>query len=117
MQKINTKELSVTYSPDNDMTSKSLSDAKITDILNKSKLETTNVSIDIIKKNMETTLNGLLDVFECEQLENRKFYMDEIEVSLNVGCEGSVSILSAISGQSNLQSGIVVKLKRRPENN
>lgn len=117
MRKTNTKELSVVYFTDGTITSKQFSDSKITDILNKSKLEMASVSTDIVKENMVKTLDGLLDEFDCEQLENRKFYMDEIEVSLHVGCEGTVSILSAVSGQADVQSSIVVKLKRRPEKN
>lgn len=117
MKEKSSKTLSVMYLTDCEIMSKSLSDSKITDILNKSKVEVTNVSIDVVKENMLKTLGGLLDTFECEELEDRKFCIDEIEVSLNVGCEGTVSILSAVSGQANVQSGIVVKLKRKSEKN
>ena len=105
-------ELPVAYFVDSDLKTRSIIDSKLTDILNKSRLEVANVSIDVIKENMVKTLDGVIEIFENEQLENRGFCVDEIEVALNVGCEGSVSILSTISGQANMQSSIVVKLKR-----
>ncbi len=110
---MNTKELSVAYFVDNEVKAKSIFDSKITDILNKSRLEVANVSIDVIKENMAKTLEGVMEMFENEQLENRSFCIDEIEVALNVGCEGTVSVLSTVSGQANMQSSIIVKLKRR----
>lgn len=117
MKELSSKELSVAYFVDNGIKSKSLSDSKITDIIKRSNLEVTNVSVDVVRENLVKTLDSLLDVFECEQLDGRKFYTDEIEIALNVGYEGTVSILSAVSGQANVQSSIVVKLKRRAEKN
>ena len=38
---------------------------------------------------------------------------DEIEIALNVGLEGEVSILSVASGSANTQSSVVVKLKKK----
>ena len=112
MRSMKSKELSVVYLVDNEVKTKSIIDSKMTDILNKSKLEVTNVSIDVIKENMVKTLDGVMEIFENEQFENRCFGIDEIEIALNVGCEGTVSVLSTVSGQANMQSSIVVKLKR-----
>lgn len=105
-------ELPIAYLTDSDLKTKSIMDSKITDILNRSRLEVANVSIDVVKENMVKTLDGIIEIFENEQLENRGFCVDEIEVALTVGCEGTVSVLSAVSGQASMQSSIVVKLKR-----
>ena len=105
-------ELPIAYFTDSDLKTKSIMDSKMTDILNRSRLEVANVSIDVVKANMVKTLDGIIEIFENEQLENRGFCVDEIEVALNVGCEGTVSVLSTVSGQASMQSSIVVKLKR-----
>ena len=80
--------------------------------LKNDKSQVTAIAIDVIKDNMVKTLDGLMKVFESAEFDNRDFLVDEIEVSLLVGNEGSVHILS-VSGQANVQSSIVVKLKNR----
>lgn len=109
----NRKELSVTCPVETINGTKSINDSKITDIINKAKTEIVNTSVEVIKTNMVKTVDGILDVFESDELDNRCFFVDEIEVALNISREGSVSILSTISSQANVQSSVVIKFKRR----
>ena len=64
-----------------------------------------------IDENIKNVLRSLTKVFE--DIENDKYFIDEIEVTLNVGAQGEVSILSTVSGSVNLNSGIKVLIKRK----
>ena len=98
-----------------DNTSKSLGGGhSLTDII-KPVRQTTNVNVETVKANMAQTISKLLEIFEMKELESEHFEVDEIEVALTVGGEGSVSILSAVSAQVNTQSSIVVKVKRKKD--
>lgn len=110
---MSTSELLITYFSNNEIKTKSIMDSSIADMLNKSNFKTTKVNMDIVKNNMIETVGSIMEIFENERLNNQNFSIDEIEVTLNIGCEGSVSILSTVSGQTNMQSGITLKLKRK----
>jgi len=77
----------------------------------KSKLSRCSVDSHVIKENVKKVLSGLTEVFET--VDNEKYHVDEIEVTLQVGSQGEVSILSTVSGSVNLSSGIKVTIKRK----
>ena len=77
----------------------------------KSKLSRCRVDYHVINENVKNVLSGLAEVFET--IDNEKYHVDEIEVTLQVGSQGEVSILSTVSGSINLSSGIKVTIKRK----
>lgn len=109
----NSKFLYISYISGYQSDTKTISGTKITDVISKSKVELASVSVDIIKENMTKAIIGVLDIFESNDFDNRLFNIDEIEVTFSIGIEGSVSLLSSVSGGANTQSGIVVKFKRK----
>lgn len=111
------KELSIMYFTEEGLHSMGMTQSKITDILKKSQVEVTNVDVKTVKDNMIKTLDGILDIFENEVSNDSDFEVDEIEVGLVIGCGGSVSILSTVSGEANTQASITVRLKRKDKKN
>ena len=77
----------------------------------KGKLSHCFVDYHVVKDNIKKVLCGLTEVFET--IDDEKYHVDEIEVTLQVGSQGEVSILSTVSGSVNLSSGIKVTIKRK----
>ncbi len=67
---------------------------------------------DILYKNIEDVLKKVTKIFEQPSIEKSKFEIDEIELSLNIGADGKVSII-AIEGNASMNTSIKIKLKRK----
>lgn len=95
--------------------SRGLSGGKITDILSQAHVAATRVSVEVIRQNMRETLHGVMRLFDDEDFGSQSYQIDEVQVSLAIGVEGQVSVMSSVSGAANTNSGVVVRLKRREE--
>lgn len=87
---------------------------KLTDVLNETNLKIEKVNTEIIKANMISTINNLIETFQSPDINSNEYIVEEIDISLNIGIDGSVSIVSFQSGL-NLSSGITIKLKRNTD--
>lgn len=67
---------------------------------------------DVLLKNIDDALEKVTKVFEKVSNATSKFEIDEIELGLNIGADGKVSVV-ALEGTASLNTSIKVKLKRK----
>ena len=68
--------------------------------------------VDLVKDNMTKVVNNFLDAVEEDSYKSSSFSLDEIELSLSIGADGSVSIISSTVGV-NVQTSVVLKFKKK----
>lgn len=89
----------IAYSTEITDMSKSLSgDHRILDIVNNAAVKIEKVNGELVRKNIIATINNLVDAFEGNDIRASSYYVDEIEVSLDIGLDGTVSIVSLSGG-------------------
>lgn len=67
---------------------------------------------DTLQKNMQEAIERITDVLEKLSVEKSKFEIDEIELGLNIGADGKVSVI-ALEGTASMNTSVKVKLKRK----
>lgn len=66
---------------------------------------------DVLTNNIKQTVKKIGDIFNSDDSVLKKYEVDEIEFSLNVGIDGNVSIIAAEAAAS-MGTSIRIKLKR-----
>ena len=67
---------------------------------------------DVLYKNMEDVFDKVSKIFEQPAMQKSNFEIDEIELGLNIGADGKVSIV-ALEANASMNTSIKVKLKRK----
>lgn len=82
--------------------------------LNRASRRTTEVDSEQLKEQFDNFLKAIDSLFDVPvSSRSDGLMLDEIELSLSVGSEGKISILSSVSGGISANSGIKIKLKRK----
>lgn len=67
---------------------------------------------DVLYENLKQIIQKIMDVFEKLPMENSEFEVNEVELGLNIGTDGKVSVV-AIEGAASANTSIKIKLKRK----
>jgi len=86
---------------------------QLSEIASKHATKIVNVSTSTIKSGIKHVLENLSSTLDDIQLEMNNYDIDEVEVNLNIGLGGEVSILSICSVDANIASSITIKMKRK----
>ena len=72
-----------------------------------------NFDYEAITNNIKDIVLKMASIMEDSYLEKTNCEVDEIEFSIAINAEGTISILSTVSANASANTGIVIKLKKK----
>ena len=84
----------------------------ISNIISSGTTKVVNVQTDAVKNGLLNILSSMSEVLDEAHFSNDIYEVDELEINLNIGLNGEVSIIS-VSENTNVSSGIKIKIQRK----
>ncbi len=84
----------------------------ISNIISHGATKIVNVQTDVVKKGLLNVLSSMSEVLDETHFTNDVYEIDELEINLNIGSNGEISIIS-VSENTNFSSSIKVKIQRK----
>jgi hypothetical protein len=83
--------------------------------LNKLAANIVNIKVptQTIKDSMQNTILSIVDIIDSQKLNEMSYDIDEVELGINIGIDGNVSLASILSGGINTQATIKICLKKK----
>jgi hypothetical protein len=74
---------------------------------------TIDLGVDTLKTQIEGTLGTFLELLNGMELDEHRFHVGGVSLTLSVNAEGKISILSAATGALGTQAGLTFTLLRK----
>jgi len=71
------------------------------------------IPIQTIKESMQNTILSIVDVLDSQNLNDMSYDIDDVELGINIGIDGKVSLASIIGGELSTQTTLKIRLKKK----
>ena len=71
------------------------------------------IPVQAIKESMQNTILSIVDVLDSQNLNDMSYGIDDVELGINIGIDGKVSLASIIGGEVSTQTTLKIRLKKK----